>query len=239
MLISFVGIVLLGLFLGMRHSTDPDHVVAVSTIVSRRTLGPPRRLHRRAVGRGAHADDLLGWLGNHSFRAGHSPAHRPLDGAFRGCDADPVGVLNLSGAVRWLTEKFTPALGAGGKPAISTDVTDGSDNRFKSRRKNVYSIWLVPTVAPAADWARSRTGWIGRGCAARALDDSQSPLGDRLLGSVRRWNRRRHDDDDLRHGNPDRVRGQSLHARQPLPRSRIRNRQHRLWNVPDLSDRIR
>jgi high-affinity nickel-transport protein len=32
---SFVGIVGLGLFLGMRHSTDPDHVVAVSTIVSR------------------------------------------------------------------------------------------------------------------------------------------------------------------------------------------------------------
>ena len=29
------GMVLLGLFLGMRHSTDPDHVVAVSTIVSR------------------------------------------------------------------------------------------------------------------------------------------------------------------------------------------------------------
>ena len=34
-LASFLGIVGLGLFLGMRHSTDPDHVVAVSTIVSR------------------------------------------------------------------------------------------------------------------------------------------------------------------------------------------------------------
>jgi len=32
---SFLGVVGLGLFLGMRHSTDPDHVVAVSTIVSR------------------------------------------------------------------------------------------------------------------------------------------------------------------------------------------------------------
>ena len=32
---SFFAIVGLGLFLGMRHSTDPDHVVAVSTIVSR------------------------------------------------------------------------------------------------------------------------------------------------------------------------------------------------------------
>lgn len=34
-LLPFVTVMLLGLFLGVRHSTDPDHVVAVSTIVSR------------------------------------------------------------------------------------------------------------------------------------------------------------------------------------------------------------
>ena len=32
---SFLAITLLGLFLGMRHATDPDHVIAVSTIVSK------------------------------------------------------------------------------------------------------------------------------------------------------------------------------------------------------------
>ena len=32
---TFIAIVLLGFFLGMRHATDPDHVVAVTTIVSR------------------------------------------------------------------------------------------------------------------------------------------------------------------------------------------------------------
>jgi ABC-type nickel/cobalt efflux system permease component RcnA len=32
---SFFAIMALGLFLGMRHATDPDHVIAVSTIVSR------------------------------------------------------------------------------------------------------------------------------------------------------------------------------------------------------------
>jgi high-affinity nickel-transport protein len=32
---SFLGLMLLGLFLGMRHATDPDHVIAVTTIVSR------------------------------------------------------------------------------------------------------------------------------------------------------------------------------------------------------------
>jgi len=33
--INFISIVALGFFLGMRHATDPDHVIAVSTIVSR------------------------------------------------------------------------------------------------------------------------------------------------------------------------------------------------------------
>jgi high-affinity nickel-transport protein len=52
---SFVGIVLLGLFLGMRHSTDPDHVIAVSTIASR----------ERSVGQGAMIGVL--WGVGHTF----------------------------------------------------------------------------------------------------------------------------------------------------------------------------
>lgn len=43
---ALFAIVLLGFFLGMRHATDPDHVVAVTTIVSReRNL-----LHAAAIG---------------------------------------------------------------------------------------------------------------------------------------------------------------------------------------------
>jgi high-affinity nickel permease len=34
-MINFLSIVAIGFFLGMRHATDPDHVVAVTTIVSR------------------------------------------------------------------------------------------------------------------------------------------------------------------------------------------------------------
>lgn len=34
-MVNFVSIIALGFFLGMRHATDPDHVIAVSTIVSR------------------------------------------------------------------------------------------------------------------------------------------------------------------------------------------------------------
>ena len=43
-LVPFVTVILLGLFLGMRHSTDPDHVAAVSTIVSRQTRSEAPRL---------------------------------------------------------------------------------------------------------------------------------------------------------------------------------------------------
>ena len=34
-MVNFISIIALGFFLGMRHATDPDHVIAVSTIVSR------------------------------------------------------------------------------------------------------------------------------------------------------------------------------------------------------------
>src|SRR5205814_303515 len=38
-MVNFLSIIALGFFLGMRHATDPDHVIAVSTIVTRyRTL---------------------------------------------------------------------------------------------------------------------------------------------------------------------------------------------------------
>ena len=43
---TLLAIVVLGLFLGMRHATDPDHVVAITTIVSReRTM-----LHAAIIG---------------------------------------------------------------------------------------------------------------------------------------------------------------------------------------------
>ncbi len=34
-MIGLFSIIALGFFLGMRHATDPDHVIAVTTIVAR------------------------------------------------------------------------------------------------------------------------------------------------------------------------------------------------------------
>ena len=44
MLTALLSVTLLGFLLGMRHATDPDHVVAVTTIVSQqRSLGRAAR----------------------------------------------------------------------------------------------------------------------------------------------------------------------------------------------------
>jgi ABC-type nickel/cobalt efflux system permease component RcnA len=106
---SFVGVVLLGLFLGMRHSTDPDHVIAVSTIASR----------ERSVTHGA----LIGvlWGIGHTltiFLVGSAiilfglviPPRVGLSMEFSvALMLILLGVLNLTGALRWLNSRFAPA----------------------------------------------------------------------------------------------------------------------------------
>ncbi len=108
-LVPFVTVVLLGLFLGMRHSTDPDHVVAVSTIVSR----------HKSIKHSA----MIGML----WGLGHSLTIFVVGAIiiFFGVIIPPrlglsmefsvalmlilLGVLNLTGVMRWITERWTPA----------------------------------------------------------------------------------------------------------------------------------
>jgi high-affinity nickel permease len=105
---SFVGIVLLGLFLGMRHSTDPDHVIAVSTITSR----------ERSVGHGAMIGVL--WGVGHTitiFVVGSAIilfglAIPPRVGLWMEFSVAlmliVLGVLNLTGVLSWLAERLAP-----------------------------------------------------------------------------------------------------------------------------------
>src|SRR5208282_285358 len=108
-LVPFVTVVLLGLFLGMRHSTDPDHVVAVSTIVS-----------RQGSIRSSATIGLLWGLGHTLtiFLVGSAiiifgvviPPRLGLSMEF--CVALMLillGVLNLTGVIGWLTARLTPA----------------------------------------------------------------------------------------------------------------------------------
>jgi nickel/cobalt exporter len=128
-LVPFVTVILLGLFLGMRHSTDPDHVVAVSTIVSR----------QKSI-RSSATIGLLWGLGHTLtiFLVGTAiiifgvviPPRIGLSMEF--CVALMLillGVLNLTGVMRWITERSTAVRPAITAPQISDsgpDISAGS-----------------------------------------------------------------------------------------------------------------
>jgi high-affinity nickel-transport protein len=107
-MITLLSIVALGFFLGMRHATDPDHVIAVTTIVSR------QRSIRHAA-----------WIGG-LWGLGHTLTIFVVGSAIIlfGLVIPPrvgltmelsvglmlilLGVLNLSGMMRWISETLTP-----------------------------------------------------------------------------------------------------------------------------------
>src|SRR5271168_3935705 len=106
-MISLLSIIALGFFLGMRHATDPDHVIAVTTIVSRyRKIshaaligvfwGIGHTLTILVVGSGII---LFGWV---------IPTRIGLSMEFSvGLMLILLGVLNLTGILQWVTTTFT------------------------------------------------------------------------------------------------------------------------------------
>ena len=106
LVIGFLSIIALGFFLGMRHATDPDHVIAVSTIVSRhRSIlqaaavgilwGIGHTITILLVGGGIV---LFGWV---------IPARIGLSMEFSvGLMLILLGVLNLTGFLQWLAGNF-------------------------------------------------------------------------------------------------------------------------------------
>src|SRR5215471_2300281 len=105
-MIPFLSIIALGFFLGMRHATDADHVVAVTTIVSR----------ERSI-RSAALIGVLWGLGHTItiFLVGSLiilfgiviPPRLGLTMELSvGLMLILLGVLNLSGMMKWITENF-------------------------------------------------------------------------------------------------------------------------------------
>jgi cytochrome c biogenesis protein CcdA len=113
-MISLLSIIALGFFLGMRHATDPDHVIAVTTIVSRYRKvshaaligafwGVGHTLTILVVGSGII---LFGWV---------IPTRIGLSMEFSvGLMLILLGVLNLTGILQWITDTITPAHGIAG-----------------------------------------------------------------------------------------------------------------------------
>jgi high-affinity nickel permease len=108
--LSLLAILLLSFLLGMRHATDPDHVVAITTIVTRQ--------------RGIANAGLVGmlWGLGHTFtifvvgtmiillRVTIPPRVGLSMELTVAAMLILLGVLNLTGTLRWLQENFTPNL---------------------------------------------------------------------------------------------------------------------------------
>jgi hypothetical protein len=98
----------IGFFLGMRHATDPDHVIAVSTIVSREQTIAKAGLIGMLWGIG-HTVTIVAVGGAMILFGVAIPARLGLTMEFSvGLMLILLGVLNLSGAMKWVHEKFAP-----------------------------------------------------------------------------------------------------------------------------------
>lgn len=106
---SLIAILGFGFLLGMRHATDPDHVIAVSTIVSRERSIVKAGLIGALWGVGHTVTILI--VGAAIILLGIAiPARLGLTMEFSvGLMLILLGILNLTGALAWLTDKFSPA----------------------------------------------------------------------------------------------------------------------------------
>ena len=110
---SLVAITLVGFVLGMRHATDPDHVIAVSTIVSRQRSIQGAALVGALWGLG-HTLTILAVGSSIILFNVIIPTRLGLAMELAvSIMLVLLGVLNLTGVTRWITERFTPAMSGG------------------------------------------------------------------------------------------------------------------------------
>ena len=107
-MVTFLAIIALGFFLGMRHATDPDHVIAVSTIVSRERSVRHASLIGILWGLGHTITIALVGAAIILFSVVIPPRIGLTMELSVGLMLVVLGVLNLSGFTRWITETLTP-----------------------------------------------------------------------------------------------------------------------------------
>ena len=224
---SVIAILAFGFLLGMRHATDPDHVIAVSTIVSRERSIVKAGLIGALWGVGHTVTILI--VGAAIILLGIAiPARLGLTMEFSvGLMLILLGVLNLTGAIAWITDKFSPA-----HPKV-----EGSHAHLHEHDAKLHIHWHthvgrtqhhgesmapprwfdksaakadvnasdldkprpVPHAAPALRRPGSRARRFSRGRAARAEHDSQSQVGGSLSFDFRGRHSRGNDADHRRH----------------------------------------
>ena len=107
-MVTLLSIIALGFFLGMRHATDPDHVIAVTTIVSRQRSIRQAALIGALWGLGHTITILLVGSAIILFGLVIPPRIGLTMELSVGLMLILLGVLNLSGILRRITETVTP-----------------------------------------------------------------------------------------------------------------------------------
>jgi len=104
-LLAVIGV---GFLLGVRHATDPDHVVAVSTIVSRQRSVAQASLIGALWGLGHTITIFFVGVAIILFNLVIPPRVGLAMELAVGLMLIFLGVLNLTGIMQWITNRFTP-----------------------------------------------------------------------------------------------------------------------------------
>lgn len=109
LMVSGFALLLIGFLLGMRHATDPDHVIAVSTIVSRERSLSKAALIGALWGLGHTITIVLVGAAIILFNVVIPPRVGLTMEFAVGLMLILLGVLNLTGVTKWMSEKFSPS----------------------------------------------------------------------------------------------------------------------------------
>jgi high-affinity nickel permease len=169
---SGLTILVIGFVLGMRHATDPDHVIAISTIVSRERSIWKSGLIGALWGIG-HTLTILA-VGAAIILFGLAiPARVGLTMEFSvGLMLILLGALNLTGVMRWMGEKSSPA-----HPQVT-----GEHAHLHQHDAKLHLHWH--SHAPGSQHhgqSLMPPSWLGRAFARLGLYHSLRPL---LVGIV-------------------------------------------------------
>lgn len=107
-MIAFISVIALGFFLGMRHATDADHVVAVTTIISRQQSLRSAALIGALWGAGHTLTIFIVGSAIILFGIVISPRLGLTMELSVGVMLILLGIMNLSGMMHWIAETFTP-----------------------------------------------------------------------------------------------------------------------------------
>jgi high-affinity nickel permease len=160
--ISLIAVLSLGFFLGMRHATDADHVIAVSTIVARE-----KRLGGAAIigalwGIGHTITILAVGAGIILFTL-VIPTRLGLSMEFSvGLMLILLGALNLSGFKRQIQQQAEPAVPEHSHPLTNQPHTHGSADAAMTFADRKFGRWTL------YQWARPLVVGLVHGLAGSA-----------------------------------------------------------------------